>query len=217
MLRSPPSIAMRSVAVSVAWCVAWALMALGASARAQSSADGVYGRLSGDLVLSVEGHGGVMHTAGGTEGALGAALRARSLDMTGVALGYDRALGAARYDALWAAVDLRPAFFARWASDLERGPRWVDLLLDSLGIELGAVWVRPGADGLRGFGMVLGGGVEIPLVWRGGDGATLRLGARYFAVRPWDQRGTGRDDSAVEITAGLVLRQTVTGGLVRAR
>ena len=46
---------------------------------------------------------------------------------------------------------------------------------------------------------------------------TFLMLARYFAVRPWDQRGTGRDDSAVEITAGLVLRQTVTGGLVRAR
>jgi len=207
---------MRRVVRRTVWIVAGALWAFGAEGVAQS-VDGVYGRLSGDLVLSVEGHGAMLSTASQTVPAVGAVLRARTLDMTGLALGYDRAVQGARYDVLWAAVDLRPAFLARLVSDLQHGPRWLDLVLDSLGVELGGAWVRPGSDGLRGFGMVLGGGVELPLWWRGGDGVTLRLGARYMAVRPWDQRGSGRDDSAVEITAGLVLRQMVQSGLIRAR
>ncbi len=195
--------------------MAGAVWASGAGVRAQS-VDGVYGRLGGDLVLSVEAHGGVVSTATQSLPAAGAVLRARTLDMTGLALGYDRALGGSRYDVLWAAIDLRPAFLARWVSDLQHGPRWLDLMLDSLGVELGAAWMRPGSEGPQGFGMVFGGGVELPLVWRRGDGATLRLGARYFAVRPWDQQGTGRDDSAVEVTAGIVLRQMTQAGLVRA-
>ena len=49
------------------------------------------------------------------------------------------------------------------------------------------------------------------------NGGWIKRAVSDYHVLLLDQRGTGRDDSAVEITAGLVLRQTVTGGLVRAR
>lgn len=193
------------------------LVFLAASSTASAqTADGVYGRLRGDLSLSVEVLGGAADT-GAWSGAGSVAVRARSLDMVGAVIGYDRAFTGARYDLLFAAVDFRPAFFARWSSDLEHGSRWLDLFVDSIGIELGAAWLRPGSSDGSGFGFVLGGGADLPLhvgtttLW------SLRLATRYIAAKPWFTQGTGRDDSAIELLAGLVFRATVDAGLVRAR
>lgn len=189
-----------------------------ASARAAAAQDvgGAYGRLGGDLVLSVEALGAWSDGPGGAAGALSVAARARYLEMTGVALGYDRAFADGRRDALWLAVDFRPAWLARFTNDLERGPRWLDLLLDSIGVELGGAWVRPGEALGRGggFGFVLGGGVELPLVWSRGDGLMLRVGARWVSARAWDAQGTGAQDGWAELGAGLVLRTLIRTPLV---
>lgn len=193
-----------------------ALLALAAPLPAAGQdVGGVYGRLGGDLVLSVEALGAWHSDGAGTSGALSVAARARYLEMTGLALGYDRAFASARRDALWLAVDFRPAWLARFTNDLERGPRWLDLLLDSIGVELGAAWVRPG-EALGhggGFGFVLGGGAELPLVWSRGDGLMLRVGARWISARTWDAQGTGALDGSVELGVGLVLRTLVRTGL----
>lgn len=185
-----------------------------APASAQT-ADGVYGRLRGDLSLSVEVLGGATD-AGAWSGAGSVAVRARSLDMVGAVIGYDRAFSGARFDHLFAAVDFRPAFFARWSNDLERGSRWLDLFVDSIGIELGAAWLRPGSsDG--GVGFVVGGGADLPLYVGTTTLWSFRIATRYVAAKPWYAQGTGRDDSAVELLAGLVFRGIVDAGLVRAR
>lgn len=194
-----------------------ALLALAAPLPAVGQdVGGVYGRLDGDLVLSVEALGAWHADGGGASGALSVAARARYLEMTGLALGYDRAFTSARRDALWLAVDFRPAWLARFTNDLERGPRWLDLLLDSIGVELGAAWVRPGEPIGRGggFGFVLGGGAELPLVWSRGDGLMLRVGARWISARAWDAQGTGALDGSVELGVGLVLRTLVRTGLM---
>ncbi|MBL8605535.1 MAG: hypothetical protein JNK72_26625 [Myxococcales bacterium] len=196
-----------------------ALLALHARpARAEGAPDGLYGRLSRDLVLSAELMGGVRGLGDEARAMGSVALRVRTLDMTGVALGYDRGLsGAGRSDTLWAAVDLRPALLARWSSNLETGPRWRDLALDSLGIELGVGYLRPfGAEG-SGFAMVLGAGFELPLVWSEGDAVMLRFSARYQAAAAWDNQGTGRDESGLTLGAGLVFRTMRRAGAVRAR
>lgn len=175
---------------------------------------GVYGRLDGDLVLSAEIMGGYADAAAGSAGAASAAVRARYMDMTGVALGYDRAIASERHDALWLAIDFRPAWLARLTNDMEQGPRWLDLALDSIGIELGGAWVRPG-EAVRargGFGFVLGGGFEVPLVWSRGDGVMLRFAARWITSHPWDAQGTGARDGLFEAGAGLVFRTQVRSG-----
>lgn len=188
-----------------------------ASASAQRpDVDGVYGRFRGDLTLSVEGNGGYA-LAGDGAAVVGGAVRARVLDMTGVVVGYDRALSAGRWDALWAGVDFRPAMLARWSYDYERGPRWVDLMVDSLGVEVGAAWVRPGDGQRSGAGFVVGTGVELPLVWSEARGLTLRLAARRYVATRWDAGGTGEDDGAWTFTAGLVLRTIVRSGLIGGR
>jgi hypothetical protein len=178
--------------------------------------DGVSGRLRGDLSLSAEVLGGASDT-GAWSGVGSVALRARALDMVGVVLGYDRAFSASRFDHAFAAVDFRPAFFARWSFDLERGPGWFDLFLDSIGLELGAAWVRPGSRDASGVAYVLGGGADLPIYIGERSAWSLRVAARYISAKPWDAQGTGRDDSAVEALAGVVFRTMVNAGLTRVR
>ncbi|MFO0647497.1 MAG: hypothetical protein U0326_14750 [Polyangiales bacterium] len=123
-----------------------AVMAAPAVALAQrADSDGVYGRFDGDLVLSAELMGAYADTPTGGSGTASAAIRARFMDMTGLALGYDRAIASARHDAVWLAVDLRPAWLARTNYDWEQGPRWLDLALDSIGVG----WAARGCDRAR--------------------------------------------------------------------
>lgn len=187
-----------------------------ASPAAAQARDGVYGRLHGDLSLSVEALGGAVDT-GAWSGIGSFAVRARSLDMVGAVLGYDRAFSGPRFDHVFIAVDFRPAFFARWSLDLERGPGWLDLFLDSIGLELGAAWLRPGATDATGVGWVLGAGADLPLYIGDRSAWSLRLATRYISAKPWDAQGTGRDDSSIELLAGLVFRTTVSAGLTRVR
>lgn len=182
--------------------------------------DGMYGRLEKDLVLSAELMAGAAQTGRAPWApAADITLRARYLDMAGLALSYRRAFADARDDALLLAVDLRPAFFARVNFDFQRGPRWVDLLLDSIGVEVGAAWTRPGEGSSRGEGAaaLLGVGVELPLHWRdAAEALMLRVAARWTLANPWDAQGPGVD-GGVQLGVGLVLRGFVRGGLVPTR
>lgn len=202
---------------SVKNCVLLAAMASPGAAFAQrAEADGVYGRFDGDLVLSAELMGAWGDTPTGGAGAASAAVRARFMDMTGLALGYDRAISAQRHDALWLAVDFRPAWLARTNYDWEQGPRWLDLMVDSIGVDLGVAWLRPG-EPVRsggGVGFALGGGFEVPLVWARGDGVMLRFALRWITSRPWDAQGTGGRDGMLEAGVGLVFRTLVRSGAV---
>jgi hypothetical protein len=61
-------------------------------------------------------------------------------------------------------VDLRPAFLPRWSLDLERGPSYLDLWLDSFSLGLGVYWQTPQADAIardRGFEASLGFGFPL--------------------------------------------------------
>lgn len=180
--------------------------------------DGMYGRLERDLVLSGELLGGAAQVGGGEWAPAGeVTLRARYLDMAGVMLGYRRGFGESRDDALLLGVDLRPAFFARINYDFQRGPRWLDLMLDSIGVELGAAWVRPGEDHARGGGVAgfVGTGVELPLHWRDGAGAVmLRLAARWTLSNTGDAQGPGLRSDGVQLGLGIVFRASVRAGLM---
>ncbi len=161
--------------------------------------DGVYGRLRGDAALSLEAGGGVAFAPDGVRPAIGVTARARFLDMAGIFLTYDNAPGATRLDALSLGVDLRPAMFGRIFSDLEHGPRFLDLFVDSIGVDVGLAWVRPGDAWGAGSGLawVFGGGFDLPLVWSRGSGLTLRIGARWIHAAEWDAQRPG-----VGVTSG---------------
>ncbi len=117
-----------------------ALLAAG-PARAGGS-DGLYGRFDGDLELRI--HAGAAFASGGP--ALAASLAALYLSTAGVYVHYTDALGA---DAplvsrsVATGVHLQPLFLGRYGLDLERGPAFLDLLVDSLAFELGAFWAEP--------------------------------------------------------------------------
>lgn len=122
--------------------------------------DGVYGRLDGDLALSAEA---LVDFSGDTGFAPAARLAAHYFWMAGV---YVAAAGPATRDLDYrfaTGVEVRPMFLPRFALDLQRGPSWLDLFIDSIGLGLGAYWEHPsGADALKGgFEASLGFGVPL--------------------------------------------------------
>lgn len=120
--------------------LAVALLAAG-PARAGGD-DGLYGRFDGDLELRA--HAGAAFAAGGP--ALAASMAAVYLSSAGVYVHYTDALGsdAPRVTrSLAGGVHLQPFFLARYAFDVERGPAFLDLLVDSLALEMGAFWSAP--------------------------------------------------------------------------
>ena len=219
------SVAKRGVvatSIAVAVCLACADVRAG-------DVDGVYGRLRADTALSLEAGGGIATVSESTGVGNGsqmlwrpmfvATARARYLDMSGLFLAYQVAFGGARYDALALGVDLRPLMMARIAQDWEQGPRWADLTLDSIGLELGVAWVRPGASWQSGSGLALvfGAGVDLPLVWGHGNGLMLRVGCRWIHSTESDAQGPGagvNSGESVMLTLNLVGRTMARLGFV---
>lgn len=141
-----------------------ALLCLAALAAARPArADGVYGRFDGDLGLRL-GAGAAVADGGA---ALCAHAAAVYLDTAGFYLHYADALGQpgpAVARSLAAGVHLQPLFLGRYASDLERGPARLDLLLDSFALGVGAFWdARRGASGAAEPAWAWDPGLEIAL------------------------------------------------------
>lgn len=192
-------------------------MALPATAGAEVR-DVFYGRMRGDMVLSIDANASVLARSNrGVEAGFSVVGRARFMDMMGIALGYDRSLSADRWDALWLSTDLRPTYASRVNFDQQHGPRWLDLMVDSIGLEFGVGWIRPGASVERGagFGYVLGTGIEFPLYWEHGTALMLRLAGRFTTSSPWDAQGAGTEDEHVwQGSLGLVFRGITHTGLI---
>jgi hypothetical protein len=166
--------------------VAALLVLPSANARAGDEEDGVYGRLAGDLDLRA--HGGLAVLPGNTQVAVGAS--AHYLSTAGVYVLYTDAPGktpSGISQSLSVGVDVCPLFLARFAKNLEHSSPFVDLLLDSVGFELGALWdssrsaawsvsKRPGVELAVTF--------AIPLMARAaGLYLAFRAGVRW---NPWE-------------------------------
>ncbi|MBL8679612.1 MAG: hypothetical protein JNK05_10625 [Myxococcales bacterium] len=192
--------------------------------RAQSAhTDGVYGRLRRDTVFVLEAGGGVGFAGGEVRPAFSTAFRVRALDTIGPMIAYQNApsltAGGARQDALGLGLDLRVLTLGRIFTDSERGPQTFDLWLDSIGLELGAAWLRPGAPWGQGsgIGFWLGGGMEVPLFWSEGNAFCLRLQARWTHSIASDALASGpAQDDAVLLTANLVVRLMANLGHIRS-
>lgn len=185
-----------------------------------SDDDGVYGRLHADTTLSLEAGAGPLLSFTDTEPhvALATTFRARALDMTGAFLGYQHAIR--DNNAIVLGIDLRPLVFARIFSDLEHGPRWLDLTIDSLGLELGTALLRPGLPRHEGAGLalVVGSGIDVPFAWSEGTGLLLRFAVRWLHAAPWDVLGPGvTGGDSVLFTLNLVGRTMVRLGLIHVR
>jgi len=148
------------------------LIALGpTTAQASSTDDGAYGRLDGDLGLSLQT--GVAETFPGESLQLRGAIS--YLSTAGLYLRYNDSLEAAAQPILRAiggGVELWPLFLGRFAEDLERGPALLDLFVDSLSLSLGffQAWLAgaqcPNPSGVTctELDMEAGLSVELPLL-----------------------------------------------------
>jgi hypothetical protein len=166
---------------------AFALFILPVGAARAESGDGLYDRLSGDLHAEIDAG-----PAFDKRGAWGALIgHVHYLDTAGIYATYTDALGASRDfgRTVSAGVSVRPVFLPRWGTNLDRGPSVLDLTVDSLTFDLGALWPLslrspegspPGGAPRSGPGFELAATLELPLFGRsGGAWLGVRGALRY--------------------------------------
>jgi len=158
-----------------------ALTALACGQARAADRDTADGRVDGDLAVSL----GAGATLGPRAPRGEAELRLRYLWTAGVFVTYEDGplLGSAASPrrVLAAGLELRPLFLARWLQGKETGNAYLDLTIDSFGLELGAVFTQPDA---RPFGatpgLQAGVGLELPVFPRAtGPVIGLHGGARW--------------------------------------
>jgi hypothetical protein len=177
--------------------------ALLAAAPARAEGDGLYGRFAGDVEL--RGAAGVAVVAGGPM--IAGEIGARYLSSAGIFVGYADAAGGRKprvLRSIAAGVEVAPFFLTRYASNAERGPAHLDLLLDSLAFGVGAFWAQPqgSAFGARP-GLEIALSMSIPILPRI-DGPIL--GVRG-ALRWRDEDLGGRPEGVVD--RGALLSFTI--------
>lgn len=157
---------MRKRIVVAAGVAAFAVVAgVATDAHAVEGEDTSYGRIDGDLSASA----GVGATFGPRAPRAAVDLRLRYLWTAGVFATYedgpliDSAAEPRRVIAT--GIELRPLFVARWLQGLQSGNAYLDMVIDSLGLELGAVFMEPtgGKLGSRP-GLQLGAGMVVPIL-----------------------------------------------------
>lgn len=141
------------------------LLAALPEARAAGGPDTSNGRIDGDVSASA----GVGATFGPRAPRAAVDLRLRYLWTAGVFATYeDGPLFGGRSEprrAFATGLELRPLFLVRWLQGLETGNAYVDMTIDSFGLELGAVFAQP--EG-RSFGskpgLQAGIGLQVPVL-----------------------------------------------------
>lgn len=135
-----------------------------ANAHAADRKDGSHGRVEGDL--AVEAGIGASFGPRAPRGA--ADLRFRYLSMSGIFVTYEDGplfgSNAEPKRALATGLELRPLFLAKWFTGRYSGNAYLDLAIDSIGLELGAVFVEPnGARFGSKPGLQAGLAFEVPI------------------------------------------------------
>jgi hypothetical protein len=126
--------------------------------------DGVYGRFDGDVDVGV----GLGLRAG--PDAIGPTARLSFHYLQSLGLVGQFTAPTTRDDEAWeamAALDIRPLFLPRWALDLEQGPAFSDLLLDSLSVGAGPVFTYHDKAARTGFGLDVGAALPLSSQARG--------------------------------------------------
>jgi hypothetical protein len=152
------------------WRNAFVACALGATLVAPRAAyakgtvgDASHGRFDGDVAIA----GAAGMTVGPRGPRAGADVRLRYLSTAGLFASYeDGPLTGSKAEprrALAVGLELRPLFLARWATGREIGMPRLDLFIDSLALELGAVFAQPEGAAFGGrAGLQAGLGLELP-------------------------------------------------------
>lgn len=166
------------------WLVLVVAVASSSSVARASESDRVdtsYGRLEGDLSF---GAGvGSAFSPRGPRAAID--LRLRYLWTAGLFFTYEDgpfwSSNAEPRRAFAMGIELKPFFLARWANGYETGNPWIDLSIDSLGLELGAVFVEPKGRAFgKNPGLQAGIGFQIPVLGRAtGPQIGVHAGGRW--------------------------------------
>ncbi len=164
-----------------------------------------YGRVEGDVTWSA-GVGAVV-ASGGPRAA--GDLRLRYLDTAGLFATYeDASLWGGGVDprrVVAAGLEVRPLFLYRWLQGHESHRAWLDLTLDSLGLEVGTAWVQPvGASLASSAAIQVGLGAELPV----GGAATGPWVGLHGGVR-WSERALANGAVATARDQDVFLAITV--------
>lgn len=169
--------------------------------------DGVYRRFDHDLMLTF-GVGGGIVLADEDEPALVLDLRARVIDAGGLVLSYRHAPESKNQ--IFVGFELKPLWPALFLTSNSTGREWLDLFLQSIGVELGVAMMPIGDDDAKtGYGLGIGVSLEVPLSLPSKTSgafhrAALRLAARRVdATRSYLGTDDGRDRSEWSLLATL--------------
>ncbi len=217
--------------LSRAACVALLLASAAPAARAagvevvpradgsvrEANLDTTYGRLDGDLALGV----GLGATFGPTSPRGEVELRLRYLETAGIFAAYEDGFSESASDprrVVAAGLELRPMFLGRWLTGTELALPRVDLLLDSLGFEVGFFFEQPA---LAGFserpGLQAGIGLELPILARAeGPWIGVHGGARWSDAELWGAAGNDAGDRSLYLTVTIAYHHTFSAHLVDA-
>jgi hypothetical protein len=174
-----------------------------------ANVDTTYGRLEGDLGLSI----GLGATFGPSAPRGTIEVRLRYLDTVGIYGEYEDGLGAADSNprrVFGTGLEIRPLFLARWLVGSEMSAPWLDLFLDSFGLELGTFYEQPAGEmaGNRP-GLQASLGLELPLLPRAsGPWIGLHGGAR------WDDPTLGGESPSFFVVVTLAYHQILAAHLV---
>lgn len=165
------------------------------------ASDTSYGRIDGDVALAASA--GAAFSARGVSGALD--VRFRYLQTAGIFATYEESFGAGAEPlrVLTGGIELRPLFLARFFQGLEFGSPHVDLLIDSLALDVGAFVAQPANGQLADVaGLSFGVGLELP--WLGRASSPF-VGLR--AVVRWSREAlSAADPTTVDVLGfGLML------------
>lgn len=141
-----------------------ASLVVATGANAADRKDGSHGRVEGDMAIET----GIGASFGPRSPRAAADLRFRYLSMTGIFVTYeDGPIFGVRSEpkrALATGLELRPLFLGKWFTGRYSGNPYLDLMIDSIGLELGAVFLQPnGARFGAKPGLQAGLAFEIPV------------------------------------------------------
>lgn len=178
--------------------------------------DGSHGRFDGDLAIA----GAVGMTVGPRGPRASGDLRLRYLSTAGVFGTYEDGplVGSDAEPRRTVAfgLELRPLFLARWATGRELGLPRLDLLIDSLALEVGAVFAQPeGARFGARPGLQAGLGLELPFfATASGPFLGLHGGARWSDAALSGGPLDGPSDRALYLNITLGWQQLFGGHVV---
>lgn len=179
-------------------------------ADATDEPDTSHGRIDGDLAAV----GGLGATFGPRSPRATVDVRLRYLWTAGAFVTYEdgplvSGSGAEPRRVIATGLEVRPLFLARWLNGLESGSAYADLTIDSLGLELGAVFLQPEGGHFDGHpGLQAGIGWEVPILPRAsGPLLGFHVGARWSDAALGGRTEAGPADRAMYFALTLGWQQ----------